>query len=164
MDYIKTLKGYEGRYCVERGGKIFSHTSKDYLKPWLNDSGYYKVNLFKDRSAKFVFVHRIIAQTFIENPESKPEINHINGVKIDNRVENLEWVTRLENAQHCATILKKYRTGSTNPNSTLSDNDVVQIRNLIKDGEYQYKIAEMFNVSKTTINKIHRGVIWKHVA
>ena len=87
----RAIPGYEGLYSATTDGRIYSEKSKIYLKPRLDDDGYYRVNLHKDSIMKTSFVHRLVAQTWIKNPENLPQINHKNEVKTDNRVSNLEW-------------------------------------------------------------------------
>lgn len=107
------IKGYEGFYQVNRNGDIksvekdvktkhgsFLHRKERLLKPTINDKGYMKVYLSKYGISENLYVHRIVAETFIENSDNLPQVNHINGDKTDNRVENLEWVSAKENVQH----------------------------------------------------------------
>lgn len=97
----KPIKGYEGQYDVSNLGNIrslsYHQTEKiKKLSPFPDKKGYLQVDLRK-RSIK---VHRIVAETFIPNPENKQQINHIDGNKSNNRVENLEWCTQSENQKH----------------------------------------------------------------
>lgn len=100
----KPIEGFP-KYKVSNLGRVKSlgfinnlgHFRKGIiLKPWDDGKGYLKVQLHK----KSFRVHRLVAQEFIPNPENKPQVNHKNGIKSDNRVENLEWVTNAENTQH----------------------------------------------------------------
>lgn len=92
-------------YEVSNIGDIRNKKTKLVLNHNINDHGYHRVMLYKD-GPKRVSVHRIVAKTFIDNPKSLPQINHINGNKSDNRVENLEWCDAFYNQQHRRNILK----------------------------------------------------------
>lgn len=101
----KDVKGYEGLYKVSNTGKVFSCKSKQTLTQALTGTtfntrpGYYRVMLYKGSSRKNVAVHRLVAETFIPNPENKPQVNHIDHNTHNNNVNNLEWVTQAENIQ-----------------------------------------------------------------
>ena len=95
----KPVSGYEGYYLVSNIGNIFSIRSKKVLKV-RNSCGYQRVNLSVDGFPKSFAVHRLVAEAFIPNPENKPTVNHINEIKIDNRVGNLEWATNKEQNNH----------------------------------------------------------------
>ena len=111
---MKDVKNYEGLYAVTKNGKVWSypksHSSKDgiFLKQQIyinkkNRSVPHKqllVGLWKNRKRKMCQVHRLIAQTFIPNPENKPDINHLDGNPLNNNVDNLAWCTKSENIQH----------------------------------------------------------------
>jgi len=86
-----------GKFKIFRHGRI--------LKKILHKVGYHHLDLCKDEKKKKRYVHRLVAITFIENPENKRTVNHINGIKTDNRVENLQWCTHSENTIHA------YKTG-----------------------------------------------------
>ena len=107
----KDVVGYEGLYRISNKGtvcRIYKNGKVNFMTPRILN-GYWRVKLCNGNTQKEYFLHRLIAQAFIPNPENKPEINHINGIKTDNRIENLEWVTRSENAIHATkTGLLKY--------------------------------------------------------
>jgi len=121
----KDVVGYEGIYkisnlCrIKSLSRVWKPSSKGGCKmpekilKWMyNVHGYLVVELRNNGDRKGGFSHRLIAQAFIPNPENKPEINHINGIKDDNRIENLEWCTKLENIQHsCRTGLRRDNRG-----------------------------------------------------
>ena len=107
----RDIKGYEGLYKVSNFGKIksfYKNGKTKILKPVPNFKGYERVTLCNRRGNKTIYsVHRLVALAFIENPLLKPEINHINGNKRDNRISNLEWVTGKENCLHRSLLYNK---------------------------------------------------------
>jgi hypothetical protein len=103
----KPIEGYEEDYLISNDGvvksikKFMKKSSVDYLKPMLNNWGYYKVNLRQGKhKRKNASIHRLVAESFIPNNKNKPCVNHIDGNKLNNHVSNLEWCTVLENSQH----------------------------------------------------------------
>ena len=103
----RAIPGYEGLYEVSNRGRIYSWRRGKLRK--LNDTGrgYLQVMLSKDGCRAYLLVHRLVAEAFIPNPENKPQINHRNGDKTDNRVENLEWCTLSENLIHRHQVLRQ---------------------------------------------------------
>lgn len=100
--------GYEGKYQVNTKGEIrslnYGRMNKIcLLKPYLGNRGYLSVVLSKDNKTKIKMVHKLVAEAFIPNEDSKPFIDHINNIKTDNRVENLRWVTHKENMRNPLT-------------------------------------------------------------
>ena len=119
MEVWKDVIGYEGLYQVSNMGNIrclgFEGQSRkqgkkryvDYVNPRLDKNGYYYVRLCHPiLKSKAFMLHRLIAQAFIDNPKNKEQVNHINGIRSDNRIENLEWMTSKENLRHARTFLK----------------------------------------------------------
>lgn len=96
----KVLTGYDGKYYVSRNGEVYSVYRNKLLQGTLNHKGYKIIRLTHNKKAKTLILHRIIAKEFIPNPENKEQVNHLNAIKTDNRVENLEWVTVIENRTH----------------------------------------------------------------
>lgn len=105
MEIWKSIKHYENLYMVSNRGDVkalnYNNTGTEkLLKPYKTSTGYYKVTLSKDKTKKIIPVHRLVAEAFIPNPNSKQEINHIDGNKANNSETNLEWTTRSENTTH----------------------------------------------------------------
>lgn len=106
----RDVVGYEGLYQVSNIGRVKSlprnGTIKEerILKPRITKNGYLYVHLRNGSISKYVKVHKMVAVAFIPNPENKPQINHINGIKTDNRVDNLEWNTASENMLHAIKL------------------------------------------------------------
>lgn len=123
--------------------------------------GYANVNI----RGKHYSVHRLVALAWIPNPEGKEQVNHLNGIRDDNRVENLQWCTNEENRAHAAKFLdRNVRKGSDVTTSKLTEDDVKEIRALISDGKmYQKDIAKKYGVAPSTITWIKNGGAWSHV-
>jgi hypothetical protein len=110
-------------------------------------------------------VHRIVAEVFIKNPDSKPQINHINGSKQNNCVSNLEWCTQSENQLHAfETGLQISKKGEEHFNVRLCNEDVLEIKELLLTGKHSGpEIAEVFGVNQQLISKINKGHRWTHI-
>lgn len=101
----KAVVGFEGLYEVSSFGRIKSlkrrgNWKEHIMKTCVHKNGYERVELNKDGKPYYCLVHRLVATSFIPNPENKPEVNHKNGDKTDNKVDNLEWATKSENIKH----------------------------------------------------------------
>jgi hypothetical protein len=145
------------QYTISNFGNIYN-SNNELLKPFPNNRSYLCVDLFYDGIRERHRVHRLVAALFIDNPEGKPQVNHIDGNKQNNYVTNLEWVTGSENIKHA------YDTGLLRPNRRLSEDDVITIRARMINGELDYILANEYNISSGTISSIRLGKIWKHIA
>ena len=96
----RPVVGYEGLYEVSSDGDVKNVKTQRVLKPGYSKRGYFQVSLCVLGKSKTSSIHRLIAMAFIENPESKEHVNHKDGIKINNNLENLEWATPNENSQH----------------------------------------------------------------
>ena len=105
-DMWKPISGYENEYLVSDAGEVWSVRSNRALTPKLNKAGYLKVTLSRNNHPKTISIHRLVAMAFIPNPDGKPTVNHINEIKTDNRVENLEWATTREQNIHGTRIAR----------------------------------------------------------
>ncbi len=143
---------------MTRRGKIFKIRFK-------HNRRYMTIRLSKNRHVLSTPVHRIIAMTFIPNPNNKPQVNHINGIKTDNRVENLSWVNNSENVLHAIDSgLMKYAVGESHGSAVFTESDVLKIRELHASKKYNMvEIGRMFNTNNSRICEIVSRKTWKHI-
>lgn len=134
-------------YRVTEEGKVFCNNVEK--KPYVSSHGYFRINF----EGKDEYVHRLVANKFLPNPYGKTDINHKNGIKLDNHINNLEWVTRAENLKHARenglwgkNILKKRK---------FTDQQIIEIRNKYVPRKYSmYRLSIEYGVDYKTINYI----------
>lgn len=153
---MKEIKGYEGLYSADESGNIWSHRQRKFLKPWIIGHGYEMVMLYKDTTPKKFLTHRLIALTFVPNPENLREVNHKDGERRNNRPENLEWVTSKENKAHA------WKAGLYT-HRKLTDEDIREIKRLSKTGMYQKEIGLRFGIKQGYVSGIVIGKYWGHI-
>lgn len=119
-DTWSKINGFSN-YSVSKNGKIRNDKSGNIKTPIKGTNGYYNVDLYENGQRTKVRIHRVVGETFIDNPEHKTQINHKDGNKLNNNVENLEWVTPSENMRHAfdTGLSKPSRSmlGKSNPNA-----------------------------------------------
>lgn len=168
MEIWKDVPGYKGIYMVSNLGTV---KSNDHLVLGKNNrlqkgrvlkltksyKGYMRVSL-SNKGKKFTTgAHRLVALAFIEKIKGKNQVNHINGIKSDNRLENLEWCTNSENQIHAINKgLTSRKTGEENHNSKLSNKDVKKVRVLNSLGWTNKQLANDYGVSDAAMSKILR--------
>lgn len=172
-EVFRPVKGFEGFYEISNKGRVKTlYTSSqgkrgggDFLKERTTRQGYKFYQLNKSGKKSTVLTHRLIAQAFIENPEGKNEINHIDGNKANNNLDNLEWCTRKENIKHAfETGLNVGRKGEKNFLSKLTYEKVKEIKELLTEGNMSAKdIGKKYGVSQSCITNINLGHTWKGV-
>jgi hypothetical protein len=171
----RAIPGFEGLYEAGIDGTIYRlarsiekfcgptktqvQLPEIQLRPFAQSNGYVQVSLFRDGSSCKQYVHRVIALTFIPNPNELPEVNHKDGDKLNNAVTNLEWVTRSDNEKHAVAVLGK-NTGERCHSAKLTDADALEV---IQSKESAVALAERFGVHFTTIYRVRRGDRWKHL-
>lgn len=162
----KDAVGFEGYYQVSNTGSVYSTRRGRFFKPCVNSSGYYAIVLNVNGVATRKTVHRLVCEAFLSNTGKLPIINHKNGIKTDNRVENLEWCTVSHNHAHaCRTGLKYFKCkGEENVHSKLTEKNVLEIRRLLSGGTLTSSaIARKYGVTYWTITEIKYGRLWKHL-
>ena len=104
----KPIPNYEGFYEVSNTGKVRSvYRYRRVLKPMISNTGYERVDLFKDKDRKQFSVHRLVAMVFVGNPNQKPFVNHKDENKLNNSADNLEWVSHVENCRYGTAIVRR---------------------------------------------------------
>lgn len=150
---IKTHPNYE----VSSKGRIRRSDTKVLKCLSVNASGYHKVTLYPN--PKTFVVHRLVAIEFIESPKDKPQVNHIDSNRLNNCVENLEWVTNKENMIHCAKANRSAKhDGPNNPTARFTEEEIVYIRTSNKQ---TLELANEFGVRPTSISAIRTGAKYK---
>lgn len=152
FDEEQFKKIYDGKYELSSKGYIVSNVGKrKILKGKLTSSGYRMIVLTVNGKKLYPNLHRLIAQAFIPNPDNLPEVNHKDGNKDNNCVDNLEWVTTIQNQKHCRDNL--------NPRYTKINKDIANLIRL-ETGLSHRKIAEKYGLKKTQVGYILQGKRW----
>jgi hypothetical protein len=177
----KDIENFEGLYQVSNLGRIKSlkrtvlsknqvcefnvYLEEKIIVPGLDTWKYYRIGLSKNSVRTTIKVHREVAKAFIPNPENKKEVNHLNGLKTDNRVENLEWSTSLENMRHAyKTGLHVNWSGEKANAAVLTEKEVKCIRHMYFNLGYTLKrLGLIFSISPTMVGYIKQEKYWTHV-
>ena len=147
---ILTFEDYE----ITKEGQVINKTNGHILKPQPNAKGYLRVSICK----KLVFVHRLVAEKYIPNPDNLPQVNHKDGNKLNNNVDNLEWVDNQVNRTH-AVLTGLHKSGEAIKTVKLDWEKVEYIREHPEISSREY--AEMYGCSPSTINDVKKYRTWK---
>jgi DNA-binding transcriptional regulator YiaG len=161
---MRDVLNYEGQYSVTRDGMIWSHKSNKFLRHTFVKN-YARVGLRDSKNGqerKQYLVHRLVAESYIPNPDDKPEVNHINSDRTDNRAKNLEWATRQENNSHAwkhgNKVFKMTDSHISRKSRKLTIDQAQEIRTKYAAGGInQYQLAKHYNVTQATVSQIVRG-------
>ncbi len=157
LEYEKIILIKYPKYTIDINGNIQNIKNLNYLKTPITQGGYKRVYLL----GKNEYVHRLVAETFIHNHENKPFVNHKDGNKINNNIDNLEWVNQSENTIHAIkNHLKISLKGEMVGNSKLKNNEIIFIRN---SNLFNVKLSKIYGVSDSLISLIKNNIIWKHI-
>lgn len=154
------------KYLVSEDGNVYSIREGQPVQKasHVDTSRYHRISLVNDEGvSKKYLVHRLVATTYIPNPENKPEVNHIDGDKLHNHVSNLEWVTRKENLVHAFSINLKSVSGENNPRCQLKEFEVVEIYNFLLEGQLAKDLASRYGVKKEVIKGIKYRKNWMYL-
>lgn len=160
----KDIKGYEGLYQISNFGNVYSKITNKKLKPFANEKGYLRVELRKNKSRKNFKVHRLVAIMFISNPNGYNEVNHIDGNKQNNKIENLEWCSHKCNMIHAV----KNNLVTPPKSNTKKVNLYDKKGNFIRSFKSIHEASRFYNCNPSTIyyycNGKHKckDYIWRY--
>ena len=148
-----------GRYEIHRDGTIFSTITNKPLRGGKNSKGYLTVSLYDGsvpKKPRSYLIHRLVAEAYLgKSHDGFPHINHKNGNKLDNRVENLEYTNIQENNRHAREVLGYDQVGENHPRVKLTDKQIEEIR---ASEEKSTILAERYGISRDYVRQIIRGV------
>lgn len=155
----------DNMYLVDKCGNVFSRFTNRYLKVSKSKTGYLVVNIRKNGKRQPVYIHRLVAEAYIPNPDNKKQVNHIDGDKCNNLVENLEWVHDIENKQH-AVKCGLTKRGSELKRSRYTEQQVQVICELFQQGLSVGNVIKTvsFETTKATLLNIRSRRDWCHVS
>lgn len=142
------------KYFILENGSVLNGVGGNYLKPFLNRSGYYRVEMTNNNKRCRHYVHRLVAECYVSNPLNKPFVNHKNGIKTDNSVDNLEWCTHEENMRHAVEtgLMALGKVGG--PKLKYSKEDCLNILHLYESGVKQKEISKIYGCCNSSICRI----------
>lgn len=152
---------YKG-YFITKDGRVFNKHNKQ-LSPVNNGKGYLILNINIDGKRKCKALHRMLAEAFIPNPNNLPEVNHKDANRMNNSLDNLEWVTHGQNIKHSYTMQNRSAVGVNNTNVILTEEIVKEICELLQKGVKSSKLRDLgypYNI----VRKIKSKAIWTHIS
>jgi hypothetical protein len=167
---MKNIKNFE-HYYIDEQGNVYSKKRGNIkkLSPILTHYGYYDVGLTNSKGICKMYIHRLVAEHYIDNPNNLPQVNHIDGNKLNNNVFNLEWCNSKDNLKHARetglnnSIPRPNGKGEKNSRSKLTDNLVLEIRQKASEGITHKELSMHYKVAESTISGIISRIRWKHI-
>jgi hypothetical protein len=154
-------------YSINKEGIVINNKTKKQISIYVSSHGYKSVRLWKNNKSKLNYIHRILAQYFIPNILNKTQVNHIDGNRINNNLNNLEWVTPSENMKNASIrgVCKNiYQKGENHKYSILKEKDIIHIRLCHDNKTYTVKeLSEKYKVGTRSIYHIVKRQQWKHI-
>lgn len=157
----RDIPQYEN-YQISNHGRIYSKHKNELKALEINKKGYETIRPYKNNIRKTFRIHRLVAELFIPNPQNKPQVNHKDGNKLNNHIDNLEWVTYRENVDHAVKNNLLCR-GEDSPHSKMTEKKVREMRKLYSQGFGSTTLAKMFDINEKNAYNIIKRKAWKHV-
>lgn len=159
-DFPKYYADEQGNIYSRKKGNNLRKLKPQFQKLW----DYYSVKIIdKDGNKRNMTIHRLIALTYLPNPNNLEEVNHIDGVKTNNTLSNLEWVSRSENLKHAFRLGLNDSKGELNGRAKLKDDQVIAIYNTLLSGESNKDVAKEFNLNISVVMDIKAKRAWSHI-
>ena len=156
-----TIEGLNMDYTIDENGNVFDVKNNRFKKSYINKKGYIRYSFYINGKSKTFFAHRLVLMTFnpIEGMENL-QVNHIDGNKKNNNINNLEWCTQSENQRHAFKMGLISRKGTKNSQCRLTEEQVIDIADMILQGCTIKAISEKYNISKSLVSAIRNKRLW----
>lgn len=170
----KDIEGFEGIYQISNLGQVKSlekidrcpngglFTRPEIIMKQSDSDGYKRVQLYKDGKSKQKLIHRLVCEHFVENPENKSEVHHIDFDKSNNYYLNLRWSTSKENVNYTVEAGRKHNLSNNHHNAKITLNEAIKIKEMIKDGIRVVDIHKQLSISINIIQNIKSKNSWKN--
>lgn len=162
---MRKIKGFPG-YYVTINGRVLSDVRSilKVMKPRKHSTGYPQAVLAKNGKPYYRYIHRLVLEAYVGPCPPGYQCDHINGIRHDNRLENLRWVTRKQNMRFISKRRgNNWNKGENHPAAILTNEIILEIRKLFSQGKRQKDISDLFNLGQGYVSLIVNRKIWKHI-